>query len=60
MWTSRSCWGDLLAAAEVDACLAAGLVGRHAGGFVVAGEGVDVEGYFAVEIAVGVARRSFA
>jgi hypothetical protein len=46
--------GDLLAAAEVDACLTAGLFGRHAGGLVVAGEGIDVEGEFAVEILVAV------
>jgi hypothetical protein len=40
--------GDLLAAAEVDAGLTAGLVRRHAGGFVLTGESVDVEGDFAV------------
>jgi hypothetical protein len=40
--------GDLLAAAEVDACLAAGLAGRHAGSFIVASERVDVEDDFAI------------
>jgi hypothetical protein len=49
---------DLLAAAEVDAGLAAGLSGRHAGGFVVAGESVDVEGDFALQIAIATTLRT--
>jgi hypothetical protein len=47
--------GDLLASAEVDAGLAARGVRREAGGFVVAGEGVDVEGDFAREIVLAIA-----
>jgi hypothetical protein len=40
--------GDLLAAAEVDTGLTVGLVRRHARGFVLTGESVDVERDFAV------------
>jgi hypothetical protein len=47
--------GDLLAPAEVDACAAPGLVGRHAGGFVIAGEGVDMESDLAVKIVLVIA-----
>ena len=47
--------GDLLAAAEVDPGFAAGFFGREAPGFIVAGEGVDVEGNLAMEIVLVIA-----
>jgi hypothetical protein len=47
--------GDLLAPAEVDACATPGLIGRHARGFVVVSQSLDVEGDFAVQIVLVIA-----